>query len=140
MSILKFIKIFKRLFNSKSAKIEMDEEIHFARIIIKEKTPETDKIFDKDFIEVIYKAKSYWAIFKCPCGCGSLISLTLQNTHKPYWNLKTSIEKRPTLSPSIWRNNGCFSHFWIKDGMIIWCGNSGIEPWIAEPEYYKSPI
>ncbi|MDM9644782.1 DUF6527 family protein [Rhizobium sp. S163] len=28
---------------------------------------------------------------------------------------------RPTLHPSVWRNSGCRSHFWVRRGRIAWC-------------------
>ncbi|MFX8036043.1 DUF6527 family protein [Acinetobacter baumannii] len=27
----------------------------------------------------------------------------------------------PTLSPSIWRSKGCRSHFFVREGLIVWC-------------------
>lgn len=93
---------------------------HFALLSIQNTTPPNDSIGDKDFVVVIYKGKPMWALFKCPCGCKTIISLSLQKVHTPHWRLKTSRDKRPTLYPSIWQKTGCHSHFWIVDGYLYW--------------------
>ena len=61
-----------------------------------------------------------WAHFKCPCGCGEIINLSLMRGHRPSWTLKVSLKFRPSLYPSVWKKEGCGSHFWVKDGMVIW--------------------
>ncbi|MBA4409721.1 MAG: hypothetical protein C0397_09910 [Odoribacter sp.] len=120
-AIYKFYKIIGK-------KLPVDE-IYFKNIIIKDKTPNNKDVRDREFIEIVYKGKSYWAIFRCPCGCENIISLPLQNTHNPFWEISHSIDNRPTLYPSIWQNEGCLSHFWIEAGKIKWCSNTGTEPW-----------
>ncbi len=61
-----------------------------------------------------------WAIMKCPCGCGDILSLSLMKTYSPNWIAKIDSKDRVTLSPSVWKNDGCCSHFFIKKGKIIW--------------------
>jgi len=112
-------------------------DIHFDSLLIVNKTPSNDTVGKRDFIEVIYKGKPHWALFQCPCGCGKVISLSLQKVHTPNWKVKKNTSGRPTLYPSVWQNQGCCSHFWIKDGMVYWCYNTGIKPWIAEPKYHS---
>ena len=129
----------KRFHIEKEFSTEKDECFYNA-VIIKDKIPDENLLNERDFIEVVYRNQSYWAIFKCPCGCKKVISLPLQKKHNPHWELKCSIEGKPTLYPSVWQNKGCLSHFWIVKGKIEWCSNTGIEPWIAEPMYYKKPI
>lgn len=114
-------------------------EVHFASLTVLEKTPPNNSIREKDFVVVVYQKRPYWALFRCPCGCGSVISLSLQKIHNPRWGITITGAGRPTLQPSVWRNNGCRSHFWIEDGYIHWCNNSGIAPWVAEPRYYDKP-
>ena len=130
-------RIFNSLFRKKRVKTLDTEFFFYGNITIKEKIPEDTQVEDKDFIEIIYKGQSFWSIFKCPCGCGNVISLPLKETHDPHWKLKRSVNGRPTLYPSVWQNKGCCSHFWVIDGKIEWCRNSGIKPWIAEPKFYK---
>jgi hypothetical protein len=59
--------------------------------------------------------------FSCPCGCGERIELTLMEGVSPRWDLITDEMNRPTLKPSIYKQSGCRSHFWIREGIIIWC-------------------
>ncbi|MDO6719709.1 DUF6527 family protein [Psychrosphaera sp. 1_MG-2023] len=60
------------------------------------------------------------ASFHCPCGCGKVIDLNLlPASNKPRWTICTPHGK-PTLSPSIWRKVGCKSHFFIRNGKVVW--------------------
>lgn len=61
-----------------------------------------------------------WAMFRCPCGCGETITLSLQQAHKERWQLEITQAQRGSLHPSVWRTTGCRSHFWLKDGRIFW--------------------
>lgn len=87
-----------------------------------EKTPDEGMIGPYDFVLVVYRGKSYYAMFKCPCGCGSLISLPLQSSSRPSWHLK-SLSGKPSLYPSIRKIEGCCSHFWVEEGKVIWCSD-----------------
>lgn len=69
-----------------------------------------------------------WSMFLCPCGCQSVITLSLQSTKRPHWTFQKSNAGRPTLRPSIWRDVGCLSHFILEDGRIYWCNDSGVSP------------
>lgn len=118
---------------------EKDEKVLFHSITYTDSTPDISLIKVGEFIKVVYRNTPYWALFSCPCSCGALISLPLQNTHKPNWRVDESKGGRPSVYPSIWQNKGCLSHFWIIDGKVNWSKNTGIEPWIAEPRDYPSP-
>lgn len=65
-----------------------------------------------------YYAK--WAYLKCPDGCGDTIMLSLSDSKKPSWSISQDDFGRPTLYPSIHKLDGCKSHFWIRDGKVIW--------------------
>ncbi|QED38957.1 hypothetical protein FK178_15075 [Antarcticibacterium arcticum] len=106
-------------------------ESFFNSVEVKEKAPSNEEIHDKTFIKVVYNQESYWCLFRCPCGCRRVISLSLQQNHKPHWKIIVSESGKPSLFPSVWQNQGCKSHFWIEDGEIRWCKNTGMEPWIA---------
>lgn len=69
-----------------------------------------------------------WALFLCPCKCGHVITLSLQAAHHPHWRVFKGRQGHPTLYPSIWRNSGCLSHFWVDDGQIVWCDDTGQHP------------
>jgi hypothetical protein len=63
-----------------------------------------------------------WAVgFLCPCGCKKEIELMLIEEVKPNWKLTFDERNRPTIHPSVWLKVGCKSHFWLRNGKIIWC-------------------
>jgi len=72
--------------------------------------------------------KPKWALFRCPCGCDSVVTLSLQPVHQTHWRLARTHAGRPTLYPSVWRDTGCLSHFWLRDGRISWCFDTGTHP------------
>ncbi len=149
MAIVKWLKrFFSDLFRptSKNVKIRPEAprqatkpDIFYHSVKILDKTPSNNAVGQRDFIAVMHQRKPYWVLFKCPCGCGNVISLSLQSIHKPHWNLRKSPSGRPTLHPSIWQNRGCCSHFWIKDGRVFFCNNTGRKPWIEKPALYRDP-
>ena len=100
------------------------------------KLPSNDALLPGQFISVSHHGKLFWTVFRCPCGCGDVISLPMSPPHNPRWQLSTSSAGRPTLYPSVWRNKGCKSHFWLTDGRVYWSEGSGTEPWKARPDIY----
>lgn len=82
-----------------------------------------DKLADKT-IYVVRNNKLYkWVLMKCPCGCNDLITLSLMKSHKPNWRIKFDLAKRISLSPSIWKKDGCRSHFFISKSKLKWAYN-----------------
>jgi hypothetical protein len=73
------------------------------------------------------KGNTYtWIRYKCPCGCGELISLSLTPVITPNWSMEIAHEnsKRPivTIAPSVYmRNTKCCSHYFITENKVIWC-------------------
>lgn len=91
--------------------------------------------FDRSSIPVVNEiiivgGKGYckWVYIACPCGCGEVLNLSLMKSHEPHWNLKIDNQSRPSLYPSVWKKDGCNSHFWIKEGKIVWCDLTDISP------------
>ena len=63
-----------------------------------------------------------WCVgMRCPCGCGETIELLLIREAKPRWDLLIDRLGRPSLKPSVWRQHGCRSHFWLRRGRVEWC-------------------
>lgn len=67
-----------------------------------------------------------WVRYKCPCGCGESISLSLSPVISPYWSMAISQDKgkrpRVTITPSVYmRNTKCCSHYFITENKVIWC-------------------
>jgi len=69
---------------------------------------------------VMYLYKQQFAYFLCPCGCGDVIRLNLSDKERPCWALQF-IDDIPTIRPSINKLSGCKSHFFIRDGKVVWC-------------------
>ncbi|MGB4950377.1 MAG: DUF6527 family protein [Rhizobiaceae bacterium] len=65
-----------------------------------------------------------WACFRCPCGCGETIKLSLSKNRRPRWTAISDWLKRPAISPSVRQTNECRCHFWIRQGRIDWCKDS----------------
>ena len=57
----------------------------------------------------------------CPCGCGKTLFLNLLQDEFPNWKWRIGADSTVTLSPSVWRQAGCKSHFFLRDGLIQWC-------------------
>ena len=65
-----------------------------------------------------------WCVgMRCPCGCGRTIELQVFPEARPKWKLSCDEKNRPTLHPSVWVKDGCKSHFWLREGQILWCTN-----------------
>ena len=67
-----------------------------------------------------------WVCFKCPCGCGEKVQLSLSKARRPRWKAETDWFGRPSLKPSIRQNAGCNAHFWIRKGKVEWCADSPV--------------
>ncbi len=61
------------------------------------------------------------AAMLCPCGCKEVIQLNLLKTVRPRWSAQEHKDGSVTLRPSIWRQKGCRSHFFVRNGRIDWC-------------------
>jgi len=112
--------------------------VTFRELRVVDASPKLDDIEEGQMYLVEYRGKRYWTMFRCPCGCGEPITL-MAESDGPTWRTWLSDEERPSLSPSVWRMAGCFSHFWVDDGRVYWCAGSGREPWVAAPRYYRKP-
>lgn len=79
---------------------------------------------DSPAARVVYlvgQPDEYWlALVRCPCGCGEPISLPMTTGTDPCWHFNANM-RRPSLTPSIWRTTGCKSHFFLRNGRVVWC-------------------
>ena len=66
-----------------------------------------------------------WVCFRCPCGCGEKIMLSLAPQRHPHWTVGMDWLRRPTLSPSVRQVTQCRSHYWVRRGRVQWCPDSG---------------
>ncbi|WP_396127403.1 DUF6527 family protein [Acidicapsa acidisoli] len=68
------------------------------------------------------EAGNYWAAaLICPCGCEAVIRLNLLRQVRPCWKTQEHDDGTVSLSPSVWRQHGCRSHFFLRHGKIEWC-------------------
>ena len=79
------------------------------------------KPFLKDQLILLEDDGPYAVGFKCPCGCGDDIELLVMENVTPRWDIEIDSSNQPTLRPSIWKQSGCKSHFWVTKGRIVWC-------------------
>lgn len=66
-------------------------------------------------------ANLWAAAMLCPCGCNEAIQLNLLPQVRPRWAVEEHVDGTLTLTPSVWRQKGCRSHFVLRGGRIIWC-------------------
>lgn len=80
-----------------------------------------DKLESK-VLYVIGESGNYWtAALVCPCGCKEVIQLSLLAGQRPRWEVRAKGLRKPTLLPSVHRTVRCKSHFFLRDGRIVWC-------------------
>jgi hypothetical protein len=60
------------------------------------------------------------AALLCPCGCHDTIHISLLANESPSWRIYFNGRNEPTLEPSIRRKHGCKSHFFIRNGRVVW--------------------
>jgi hypothetical protein len=70
--------------------------------------------------EIEDTGKPWAAAMDCPCGCGNTLHINLLPDTRPVWSLKMESGGAPTLAPSVWRREGCGSHFILRNGHIRW--------------------
>ncbi len=66
-----------------------------------------------------------WAYFRCPADHDEIIQLSLMTKRRPSWSISNSWLGIPTVHPSVRQLDGSYAHFWIKDGKVNWCGDTG---------------
>ncbi|WP_408015468.1 DUF6527 family protein [Ramlibacter monticola] len=60
-------------------------------------------------------------VMKCPDGCGETLTVNLDHRSGKAWRLRRHAAQGLSLYPSIWRHDGCRSHFIIWRNAILWC-------------------
>lgn len=82
--------------------------------------PNDDQLIFGEVV-VVRDPKNKWACFPCPCGCGKITKLSLNQARRPRWKVRVDRLNRPTISPSVRQTAGCLSHYWVRDGRVEWC-------------------
>lgn len=72
-----------------------------------------------DTVYLVGENGHYWCvILECPCGCRALVQLNLLKSTKPVWTYHFDEAQALSLRPSVWRTEGCRSHFFLRQGRI----------------------
>lgn len=66
-------------------------------------------------------AHAWVAAMVCPCGCNDIIQMNLLREARPRWTFEEHADGTVSLHPSVWRQKGCRSHFFVRAGAIVWC-------------------
>lgn len=78
--------------------------------------------FKKGLFYLVGKGGYIWCgVMLCPCGCKEVIHLNLLPEGRPKWAHRLDKNGAISITPSIWRNTGCKSHFFLTAGRICWC-------------------
>lgn len=90
------------------------------RTVVVEDVPE--QLRDGD-VYLVGENGHFWCVaLLCPCRCGEVIQLNLVKGTRPLWTFeRESGTDAITLRPSVWRTNGCRSHFFLRAGRVRWC-------------------
>lgn len=76
---------------------------------------------DTTTIYVAGENSHYWFVaMKCPCGCGETLHMSLLADARPQWSLIQHKDGTVSLAPSVWRQVGCRSHFFLRQGRVQW--------------------
>ena len=78
---------------------------------------------DPKVVYVLGEGHHRWFVsLLCPCGCGAMLQMSLLAQDKPHWRLAIHDDGTTSIHPSVWRHVGCHSHFFLRRGLIEWCG------------------
>lgn len=89
------------------------------RIVAGDSLPE--HLARRELVVAQEDGESWVAGLVCPCGCGDRIEVMLLHGVRPRWDAGVDRKGRPALHPSVWRQDRCRSHFWLRSGRIHWC-------------------
>lgn len=92
---------------------------------IMDRHPTPDEIPPGVLVVVGNGDQQKWACFQCPAGCGNRFQLSLNPSKRPRWEVASDWLNRPNISPSVRQTNACRAHFWVKNGSVEWCRDSG---------------
>ncbi|RKF32290.1 hypothetical protein BCY89_13915 [Sphingobacterium siyangense] len=77
--------------------------------------------FKKKIVYVVGESGFSWQlVMLCPCGCGAVLYMNLIEEEFPCWSFTFNKKKQISIHPSINRFVGCKSHFFLKEGRVIW--------------------
>lgn len=69
-----------------------------------------------------------WAVFRCPKHEEEIVQLSLMPNRRPHWTIVLDFLERPTIHPSVRQLDGSYAHFWVRNGQVDWCADTGRLP------------
>lgn len=97
------------------------ERLALARRVVRlEADVAPDRMPPRHLVLLTDGSEEWSVVMLCPCGCGDRVELPLFAEARPRWNLRTDSRGRATLHPSIWRKDGCRSHYFLRAGRVTW--------------------
>lgn len=94
---------------------------HPLRTLHTEELPDTLR---PGFVYVLGEGRYRWSVATlCPCGCKGVLQMSVMKEGRPRWQLEEHQDGTISLHPSVWRKEGCRSHFFLRRGQIVWCGD-----------------
>ena len=86
------------------------------------RTEELPDRLEPRHVYVLGEGANRWFVARaCPCGCGELIQLSVMEGRRPRWELTENADGTVSVHPSVWRTEGCRSHFFLRRGRVEWC-------------------
>jgi hypothetical protein len=76
-------------------------------------------LHDAGDVVLVERGRPRHLIVRCPCGCGDDISLNVDPEAGPCWRLLRRGDNL-TVMPSVWRETGCESHFFLWRDEVDW--------------------
>ena len=83
--------------------------------------PEVPEEPKKNHLYLVGEDDHFWfAVFLCPCGCGTNVQVSFLANSNPQWTFTEHRNGTISLSPSVWRKDGCRSHYFVRCGFVEW--------------------
>jgi len=92
---------------------------HFKAIRVVAKVSDVPLDAGRDFFIVRREGRDIWAVFQCPCAKRHQLQVNLSQQKTPFWECMVR-NGEVSLSPSVWLNYECNSHFWVTESRIYW--------------------
>lgn len=99
----------------------------FKRVFLREKpfkynfTHDVPDEFRQSVVYIVGEEGFYWQlVMLCPCGCGAILYMSLLEEEFPSWSFTINDKKELSIHPSINRFVGCKSHFFLRQGRVVW--------------------
>jgi len=89
------------------------------RYLFVEEIPERPD--SKTIYLITHQGYCWQIVMVCPCGCKKLLYMNAIKDHHPCWKFEIHGRRNISLHPSIHRQVGCKSHFFVHHGKIDWC-------------------